>query len=174
MIWFKLVGGAFVVFAGGSIGFMMASRCAARPDQLRQILSAVATLKSYMNYASAPLADGLDQCADGAGEAVARFFRSAAASLRADYTLSPREAVERAIKDCGACLALEKADLEALILFGCNLGAMDKKEQQSHLTMIEKRLEILEREAAALRDRNSKMYRYLGICGALTVVLLLI
>lgn len=170
----KLIGGVLVVFAGGYAGFSLAARCVARPEQLRQLLSCVVSLKSYMNYASMPLADGLTQCAAGSGPAVQRFFFTTAQTLKNDYTATPKEAIEKALAEGKSKLALCEADCETLILFGCNLGIMDKKEQQNHLTMIEKRLEILEREAISLRDRNSKMYRYMGICCSLMVVLLLI
>lgn len=170
----KWIGGALVVFAGGCIGFTMASRCAARPEHLRQILSAVVSLRSYMSYAASPLSEGLARCAAGTNRLVAGFFLRAAELLRENYTMTPKEAVERALTEYARPLALKKEDCDTLLLFGCNLGSMDKKEQASYLTMIEKRLAILEREAAARRDADSKMYRYLGVCCSLMVVLLLI
>lgn len=170
----KLIGSVLVVFTGGYMGFMLANRCRERPDNLRQLLSCIVSLKSYMNYTAMPLSDGLMNCATGANQKVTTFFTSAAALLKNNYTLSPKEAIMRTLSVEQGKLALTKEDCEVLILFGSNLGIMDRTEQQNYLTMIEKRLEILEREAVSTRDRNCKMYRYLGICGSLMVVLLLL
>lgn len=170
----KLLGSSLVLFTGAYIGFALAKRCADRPANLRQFLSCIVSLKSYMQYTSMPLSDSLVQCAAGAGRDVTGFFLSAAALLRKNYLMTPKEAVETSLQSYRVRLALTREDCELLVLLGCNLGRMNKEEQEKYLVMIERRLEILEREATSMRDRNCKMYRYLGVCGSMMVVLLLI
>lgn len=170
----KLLGSSFIVFSGTYIGFALAKQCSDRLISLRQILSCIVALRSYMNYTAMELGDSMIQCASGANRKVAAFFLSVASLLKKNYLITPKEAIIESLKIYKNQLALTKEDCEVLILFGCNLGQMNKQEQENYLLMIEKRLEILEREAANLRDKNSKMYRYLGICASMLIVLLLI
>lgn len=170
----KLIGSIFVIFAGSYLGFSMAQRYTKRPNHLRQVLSCIVALKSYMNYTAMPLSDGLMNCTIGVNQEVANFFTTTATLLKNDYLMSPQEAIRKSLEMYKNKLSLTKEDCEVLMLFGCHLGKMDREEQQKYLAMIQKRLEILENEAAILRDKNSKMYRYLGVCGSLMVVLLLL
>jgi stage III sporulation protein AB len=71
-------------------------------------------------------------------------------------------------------LVLEKPELELLSVLGANLGAIDRIEQEKYLNMIQEQLRQLEAEAAHISGQNSKMYRYLGICGSLAIVILLV
>lgn len=170
----KLAGSLLVLFAGAALGFRRASRCAARPRQLRQLIGCVTSLKAQTSYAAAPLPEGLRACCAGAERAVSAFFCRAAAQLEARCTATPREAFDAALAAGGEALSLAAEDRALLLLLACNLGNTDRAEQRDYLTMVEKRLEILAREAAEARDRNCRMYRCLGICGGLFVVLLLI
>lgn len=170
----KLLGSSLIIFTGAYIGFSLAKRCSDRPANLRQILSCIVALKSYMNYASMPLAESLVQCSSGTGKNVSGFFLTVAGLLKKNYLMQPQEAIEKTLVDYRYKLALVQEDCDLLILLGCNLGHMDKTEQDKYLLMVEQRLEILEREATVDRDKNCKMYRYLGVCGSLMVVLLLI
>ncbi|MDR1701760.1 MAG: hypothetical protein LBR56_03175 [Sporomusaceae bacterium] len=51
---------------------------------------------------------------------------------------------------------------------------MDKKEQQQTISLAEYQLRLLQEEAQEFSARNVKMYRYLGICGGLAVVIIFI
>ena len=73
-----------------------------------------------------------------------------------------------------AQLAIDKPEKEILTILGANLGAMNREEQNKYITMIQEQLEKLEQEAVRKRDLNTKMYRYLGVCGGLVVVILLV
>lgn len=170
----KLAGSLLVLFAGAALGFRQAARYAARPRQLRQFIGCVASLKAQTSYAAAPLAEGLRGCCTGAERPVAAFFSAAAAQLEASCITTPREAFAAALAQGEASLALAVEDRALLFLLAANLGNTDRVEQRDYLTMVEKRLEILAQEAAEARDRNCRMYRCLGICGGLFVVLVLI
>lgn len=163
-----------MICAGSYAGIAMARRCGERLTSLRQFLSCTVFLRSYLNYTSVELSEGLVQCARGSNQKVNGFFSLVAATLKKDYLVTPEYAVEEGLKAYKDALALCKEDCEALRLLGANLGRLDKAEQEKCLLMVEKRLAVLEREAAVLRDRNSKMYCYLGICSSMMIVLLLV
>ncbi|MCE5287352.1 MAG: stage III sporulation protein AB [Pelosinus sp.] len=171
-MWLKLVGSLFIIIAGSLLGFNVAARYAERPRQIRQLITCLASLKAYISYAAIPLPEALIACTGGAKGVISDFFLKTAAILTKCGWLTPQEAMEQALQVPG--LVLEKAEVELLAVLGANLGAVDRIEQEKYLNMIHEQLQQLEIEAAQLSARNSKMYRYLGICGSLTIVILLV
>lgn len=172
-MWLKLVGGMLVVFVSSYIGFQFAARCSNRPKQIRQIVSCLGSLKSYITYACLPLNEALIQCTHGTYGPVADLFHNTATLLETNGGLTPQQAINKALSNMQGSLCLGKGELEVLGVLGGNLGVMNCEEQGNYLTLIIEQLEKFENEAARLRDLNTKMYRYLGICGGLAVVILL-
>lgn len=173
-MWLKLVGGILVLFVSSYIGFQFAARCSGRPQQIRQIISCLGSLKSYITYACLPLHEALIQCTHGTYGPVAEFFHNTAALLEENGVLTPQQAMNTVLGHMHGRLFLDRAELEVLGVLGANLGVMNREEQGNYLTMIMEQLEKFESEATRLRDLNTKMYRYLGICGGLAIVILLV
>ena len=73
-MWLKLAGGVLVLIVSSSIGFQLAARCCGRPQHIRQIISCLGSLKSYITYACLPLSEALIQCTHGMYGPVADFF----------------------------------------------------------------------------------------------------
>ena len=173
-MWLKLVGGVLVLLVTSWVGFQLAARCSGRPQHIRQVVSCLGSLKSYITYASMPLHEALIQCTHGTYGPVADLFHHTATLLEQNGGLSPQQAISTVLHDMQGRLMLKKPELEILSILGANLGIMNRQEQGNYLSMIIEQLEKFEGEAARLRDLNTKMYRYLGICGGLAIVILLV
>jgi stage III sporulation protein AB len=173
-MWLKVIGSVLVVTAGTCIGFQLALRCSERPRQIRQIISCLVSLKSYINYAALPLPEALVRCASSAEGVVADLFHQTAAILQQKGWLTPQEALTQALGDLRARLVLDKPELEALASLGANLGFTNREEQEKYLLLVQDELQTIERDAIQIRERNTKMYRYLGVCGGLALVILLV
>lgn len=173
-MWLKLVGGTLVLLVSSWIGFQLAARCNGRPQQIRQIVSCLGSLKSYITYAYLPLHEALIQCTHGTYGPVADLFHHTATLLEKNTGLSPQQAITTVLNEMQGQLMLKRPELETLEILGANLGIMNRQEQGNYLSMMIEQLEKFESEAAKLRDLNTKMYRYLGICGGLAIVILLV
>ena len=173
-MWIKLTGGVLVLLASSFIGFQLAARCSGRPQHIRQIISCLGSLKSYITYACLPLHEALIQCTHGTHGPVTEFFHQTATLLEQNGVLSPQQAINKVLGTMQGRLMLKQPELEILNILGANLGIMNRQEQGNYLSMIIEQLEKFEGEAARLRDLNTKMYRYLGICGGLAIVILLV
>ncbi|MEN6566844.1 MAG: hypothetical protein ABFC57_11130 [Veillonellales bacterium] len=173
-MWLKLLGSCLVLAVGTTIGFQLAKRCIERPRQIRQIATCLVSLKSYISYAYLPLAEALQKCTTGTQGVIADFFQALAAQLEQNGWLTPREAMQQIMKEYTEKLAVGPAEIEILLVMGSNLGSMNREEQVKYLDMIEEQLLKIEQQAIEIRNRNTKMYRYLGICGSLAVIILLI
>jgi stage III sporulation protein AB len=173
-MWLKLIGGVMVVVAGGAIGFSLANRYNARAGQLRQLICCLTSLDSYINYICLPLPEALRRSGDSAHGPVRQLFHETAGTLETSGWLPPREALCGALARLEPALALAQAEKDMLLLLGTNLGFTNREEQRKYLAMVVEELEKLHREALQARDQNVKMYRYLGICGGLAVVIILV
>jgi stage III sporulation protein AB len=169
----KIIGSLFIIIAGSALGFNIAARYTERPRQIRQLIACLASLKAYISYAAIPLPEALVSCTGGSKGIISEFFLRTASILTKCGWLTPREAMEEAVHEVSG-LVLEKPELELLSVLGANLGAIDRIEQEKYLNMIQEQLRQLEAEAAHISGQNSKMYRYLGICGSLAIVILLV
>ncbi|MDU4960413.1 MAG: stage III sporulation protein AB [Sporomusaceae bacterium] len=172
-MWLKLVGSILLIAAGGLLGFTLAARCQSRPQQIRQLINGIAALRAHIRYASMPLAEAFIASSTGLSGAIAGLFAAVGSSLSRESGLTPQAAIARELA-CGGQLTLNKPEQEAIILFGANLGKMNREEQERHCDMLLEQLEAIEQDALGIRDRNAAMYRYLGVCGGMTVAILLI
>lgn len=173
-MWLKLIGSLLVFLVSSCIGFQMAARCQARPRHLRQIISCLGSLRSYIIYACLPLHEAISQCTNGVDGPVAVFFQKIARLLENEALLTPQEIIKRVLSEMQGNLMLKNPEIEVLHVLGGNLGVMNSKEQDKYLSLVIEQLERFENEATRLRDLNTKMYRYLGVCGGMAIVIILI
>lgn len=172
-MWLKILGSCMVVTAGAAIGFSLAARYAERPRQIRQLISCLAALKSHINYAAEPLPAALVKCSGGVTGPVAELFQAMAGILAAHGWLTPQAAMLEALKKSTG-LVLRNPEREVLTVFSANLGGMNREEQHKSLDLAQEQLSRIQYEAEKLCEQNVKMYRYLGICGGLGVVIILL
>lgn len=170
----KLIGSLLVLLVSSYIGFKMASRCQERPRQLRQIITCVGSMRSHIIYACLPLHEAIAKSTNGIYGPVAEFFQNVAVLLEKNASFTPQEIIAKFLSEMKESLILEKPEIEVLHVLGGNLGIMNCKEQEKYLSLVIEQLERFEIEAIRLRDLNTKMYRYLGICGGLAIVIILV
>ncbi|GBG55042.1 stage III sporulation protein SpoAB [Sporomusaceae bacterium FL31] len=173
-MWLKIIGSIFVLTACTYIGFRLSLRCSERPQHIRHFISCIVSLKAYINYISMPLSEALIKATVGTKGPVAGFFKETARLLESNVWMNPQQAIVQVLNKMENQLAIDKPEKEILTILGANLGAMNREEQNKYITMIQEQLEKLEQEAVRKRDLNTKMYRYLGVCGGLVVVILLV
>lgn len=173
-MWLKLSGSVLVIAAGAMLGFAQAARYKNRPQQIRQLMNGIVALKSCIGYASMPLAEAFYASARGLSGVMDGVFTDIGRCLRQDAAITPQEAIAKALDCANEQMALRRLEREAFILFGANLGTMNREEQERYCDMLLSQLEKIEHDALALRDQNVAMYRYIGVCGGMAVVILLI
>lgn len=173
-MWLKLLGSCLVLTVGTTIGFKLAKRCIERPRQIRQIATCLVSLKSYISYACLPLSEALQRCTIGTQGVIADFFQALAVQLEQNGWMTPQEAMQHILKEYTGKLAVDQGEIEILLVMGSNLGSMNREEQVKYLDMTEKQLLKVELQAIEIQNRNTRMYRYLGICSSLAVIILLV
>lgn len=173
-MWLKLAGSLLVILSGTVLGFQWARRYQDRPRQIAQIISYLASLKSHINYALLPLPEALEKSAAGIPGPIADFFLQVSLKLRQTGWITPAEAINEVLHASENKLALADPEQDILRIFGANLGQVNREEQYKLIIVVEAEMQKIWQEAVQDRDKNVKMYQYLGICGSLALVILLL
>ncbi|MFZ5633636.1 MAG: stage III sporulation protein SpoIIIAB [Bacillota bacterium] len=169
----KLLGAVILVAAGGAAGMLVAREYARRPGELKSLLSSIQMLETEIIYAATPMAEALERVAGSADRKVAVFFRKAARELRSMTGCTAGEAWEKSLAWFYTVSSLSRQDMSILRNLGRALGVSDREDQAKHLRLACDQLkrEIFRAEEDAVK--NTRMWNYLGFCGALVAAIIL-
>lgn len=170
----RLAGAVLVLLAGTLIGFLQASRYAARPRQIRQLVHALQRLETEIAYGQTPLPMALPRLADVVPPPVSGLFADMAARLAAREGATTREIWESAISRGWGRTAMKAPEREALGRLGSALGASGREDQLKHVRLAMLQLQTEEAAAREEQQRYEKMSRSLGVLGAALVVIVLL
>ncbi|MFZ5596573.1 MAG: stage III sporulation protein SpoIIIAB [Bacillota bacterium] len=168
-----MLGAALLVAAGGAAGMMVAREYSKRPGELRSLLSAIRMLETEILYAATPLADALERVAAGSERTAAGLFGKAAGELMSKKVCTAGEAWERALNWSYQRNSLTRKDMAILKSLGMALGISDREDQAKHLKFACEQLSLELARAEEAAEKNTKMWNYLGFCGALVVTIIL-
>jgi len=170
---FKLVGGAMVLISCSMIGFLMAGYYRTRPQVLRNIQTAISMLETEINYGHSPLPEALENVAKKCEKQVSELFANTMKYISERSGLTAGEAWEKALIDFSADSNLTSVDMEILSAFGKYLGASDIQDQIKNIRLTLTHLRQQEACALEERQKNEKMWKYLGVLSGIMVFLLL-
>lgn len=172
-MYIKLLGGALVMLSSSMIGFLVANSFHYRPRLLRDLQLALSMLETEIDYGHSPLPEALENISKNVDSNVAKLFTLAKKYLTSKEGLAPNEAWERAIHDYYPDSHLAEADMEILRNFGKYLGFTDRQDQLKHIRLALTTLKQQERIAMEEKDKNEKLWKYLGVLSGIMVFLLL-
>lgn len=168
----RLLGAFMIIGSSGLIGLIMANTYMTRPLNLYHLQLAIQLLETEINYARSSLPEACSRIAEQIKQPVASFFGEFAANLQSLESPTVIDAWNRALqilKEAGFL----KEDLEIMAQLGNVLGQSDADDQIKHLSLLQNRLASAIKQAEQERDKNVRLWNYLGFCvGALVVLLL--
>lgn len=169
----KLLGAAVLVAAGGAAGMLVAREYSRRPGELKSILASIQMLETEIVYGATPLAEALERAAAGSDRGVDVFFQRTARELQSMRGSTAGEAWQRSLEWFYTVNSLNRQETAILANLGRALGISDREDQAKHLRLA---CEQLKREIARAEEeaaRNSRMWNYLGFCGAMAAAIIL-
>jgi stage III sporulation protein AB len=170
----KLIGSFIVILTTTIIGFTYAKVYMDRVKQLRDLQYALNMLESEILYTATPLVVALSSVAEKSSEAVKHLFLNMADLLREKKIGSVHEAFNEAYKISKSELFLEDEEVNIIASFMQSLGSSDIEGQKKNFNITIKKLEGFEKKAEELRVKNEKLYRYLGVCAGVLIVIILV
>jgi stage III sporulation protein AB len=173
----KFTGILLILFAGTMIGFVQASRFAARPRQIRQLLHALQRLETEISYGQTPLPEALLRISSLVTQPLALLFFTISQSLQSGSSTSGetvRECWERAVAEHWPATAMKNTEKDALLRLGSTLGGSGREDQLKHIRLAMIQLQVEESSARDDQQRYEKLSRSLGMLGAALVVILMV
>ena len=168
----KIMGAALVIIPFALLGYLVARGYGQRVRELTNLQSAFQMLETEILYGLTPLPEAFDHLARRLPEPAAGLFGQARAGL--ELRLPIGEAWQRAVADLAERTSLNAEDLEMLSYFSYGLGEADTHEQQKKFRLLGEQLEAAIAQAVASRNKNQRMWQYLGLAAGIAVALLLI
>lgn len=169
----RLIGAITIIFSCGLAGIIMAKSYVLRPKYLRELSSAFQLLATEINFSRTTLPEACLAIAAQTHEPVSAFFLEFGNSLKANSNDNASVLWNDSLQVL-ADAGLIKEDIEALKQLGTVLGRSDAEDQLKHIAILQERLELLNKEADLEKDKNFRLWNYLGFCVGILVVLLLI
>lgn len=160
-----------ILFLAIYIGNLMSKKYINRVKELIQIKLALNILKSKIKFTQIPLKEIFDQIHKNMEEGNTKeFWRNVIKGL--SNNLSIDEAWESAIKITET--NLNKEDLNILLDMGKLLGKTDIDGQVSNLDITSNFIDNQIEKAEAEKQKNSKLYKTLGVVTGLAIIIILI
>jgi stage III sporulation protein AB len=156
------------------IGFLQASRYAARPRQIRQLVHALQRLETEIGYGYTPLPEAVQRSALHLPEPAASLLSGVTERLSRADGLTFRECWEQAVNGHWPGTAMRGSEQAALIRLGSALGISDREDQIKHLRLAMQQLKAEEDAARDDQARYEKMWKSLGVLIAALVVILIL
>ena len=160
-----------ILFLAIYIGNLMAKKYINRVKELIQIRLELNILKSKIKFTQIPLKDIFEQIQKNTEEAkIKEFWTNVISGLNNNWGIE--NAWENAIKKTET--SLNKEDLNILHDMGKMLGKTDVDGQVSNLEIASSFIETQIQKAEVEKQKNSKLYKTLGVVTGLAIIIILI
>lgn len=169
----KLIGGVLVLISSSMIGFLVANSYQHRPKVLRNLQVAISMLETEISYSNSPLVEALKNVGRKSDKDISEFFLKTAKNLSSREGLTAGEAWEKALREFHSNSCIMESDLEILMAFGRYLGSTDRNDQIKNIRLALANLRQQEILAIEEKQKNEKLWKYLGVLSGLMVFLLL-
>jgi stage III sporulation protein AB len=169
----KIAGVLIIIISSSYIGFLIAGFYRDRPKQLRNLQAALHMLETEIIYFSTPLPDAMRKISRKCDARVSNVFKTVAEMLDKRQGYTAGECWEMAINSFYQNSSININDKEILISFAKYLGSTDKDNQLKNLKLTRELLHKQEEEAEEVRNRNEKIWRYIGVLTGVMIVLLI-
>ena len=167
----RAAGAALLLCGSAFLGFLAAGRLDARVRVIRQMLSAVQTIRRELSFSLAPVPQLLSTLEQQSKGWMRAFFTRCREELPRLNTSSLGELWSEALHQ--AELPVRAEELRLFASLGEVLGRYDSTGQEEYFTFLTEELERCQHSAEEERRRMGKVYRVLGVtAGGFLVVLL--
>lgn len=167
--------GAFVIIGATTVmGFLYARVFSTRVKQLRDMQYALNMLESEIIYTATPLIHAMRHISEKSNDSVKLLFERISELLREKKAEGVHEAFNQAMKEFKKDLYFEKEEVEVMASFMHSLGSSDIEGQKKNFNITIKKLESFEKKAEETKSKNEKLYKYLGVCAGVLIVMILV
>lgn len=170
----KILGALLIIIACTWGGMKVSETYRKRAELFRQLQNGLNLLETEISYSATPLPLALKRVGGKLRGESGLVFARASLALERDRGFSASEAWGEGIAYLQEHIKLNKEETDILVLFGQALGGSSKEDQLNNIALTRRQLYLLETAANEAREKNQKMWQYLGFCTGAVIVLILI
>jgi stage III sporulation protein AB len=170
----KMAGSLCVLAAAAAFGESKARTLVLRVRQLQQFQRSLKLLSAEITFSRALLPYAFQAVARQLEPPLRELYRHAASTLLAGDERSAREIWDSAVAKIYPQSSFTPADMEIISSLGVSLGVSEQEGQLKQIGLTLQHLELALETAREQRQRNEKMWRYLGFAGGAALVILLL
>lgn len=159
----------FVFLISFLIGNLISKKYILRVKELKDFKNALNIIESKIKFTYEPLPEIFIQTSKLLSKNISAMFVQASNNMK---SLNAEEAWNKSLEE--ASTNLYKEDIENIKNFGKMLGKTDKEGQISQLELTKTFIEMQIEKAKVEEEKNSKMYKTLGVIVGLAFVIILI
>ncbi len=163
-----------IICGCGYTGLKIAAVYQKRADTLRILQNGLSLLETEIRYASTPLPQALQRVGEKLNRESRVIFTRAADIMQLREGCAVSEAWDAGIKTLSEAVWISAEETSILALFGKGLGNSAKEDQLKNIALAKEQLHMAEKSAAAAREKNKRMWQYMGFCFGTVIVLLLV
>lgn len=164
-----------IIFAISSyIGFMYGETFRRRLDELKEILKALLILENEVIYGTTPLPEALENLCYKVQEPVKKFIKAIEERLIKGNVESVYEGARQEFSAIENEFYLDDEDKKIVGDFFKSLGESGVYGQEKIFTLAIEGIKLNLKDAEESAKKNTKLYRYLGVCiGAMITIFLI-
>lgn len=170
----KTVGAFLIIGSCGYWGIKISQTYQKRSNLLQTLQNGLNLLETEINYSLTPLPYALTKVGKMLSVEGRIIFAEAGEYLSKNKGVTAFEAWNEGLNKLGEKIPLTAQEKTILSLFGRSLGSSAKDEQLKNIALVKEQLKMLERIAEVEREKNQRIWKYMGVCLGAVIVLILI
>ncbi|UWG95720.1 stage III sporulation protein AB [Dehalobacter sp. DCM] len=156
----------------GCLGMIRAAQIKRRPQEIRDLINALALLDTEIYWGVVPLPEAFRVLKERTDLPWKSFFAALEAEIMNGTNASA--AWEKCIREQRRCSSLLDEDWKVIRSIGQGLGRSDRNEQHKQLELGQRHLQAVDEKARKQADGKAKMWSYLGFLGGMVIVIMII
>ncbi len=168
----KLAGICLILLSGAGLGFGQSYVLGCREKNLEQILRMTMLLRGEIRFGSSSLREAFRSVSHRMEEPFASFLRKLSLEMEEGKGASLGVLFRACAEETLSRTALSREERENFCALGDSLGYLDLEMQLRQLELYEKNLELALRDLRLEMPSKRKIYRSLGVLGAVLLVIL--
>lgn len=169
----KLMGALLVFLTSSWIGWQLASQYRRRPQEIRQVHTALSLLEMEMVYGNRPLEEICRLIGEREKGVIGEIFRRSAHQLAHDDADDTYRCFQNAIQQVWEQGAMQESERKVLLDLSAVLGRSHRENQIQQIQAAREQMKLEEKKARQEQEQYEKMFRTLGmLAGAMIVILL--
>jgi stage III sporulation protein AB len=161
-----------LIIGFGCLGMLKAMRIRKRPQEIREMINALALLDTEIYWGTTPLPEAFSVLKERTDSPWQDFFSQLEQNIRRGQSASA--AWEQASAEQKRKTCLLEDDWKIIRGIGKGLGRSDRSEQHKILELAQKHLAHVHEKARQQVDSKAKMWSYLGFLGGMAIVIFIL